>query len=75
MKPVYVQHLLKVLLEEYQDIDYMLDTMVATGPTRRDNEKIRRLLSQLSQENDKLLDKFTEVPPVRSAPRLKLPAA
>lgn len=68
MKPVYVQHLLKVLLEEYQDIDYMLDTMVATHPSRQENEKVRRLLSQLSYENDKLLDKFDAVQAEQAVP-------
>ncbi|HEY8108641.1 MAG TPA: hypothetical protein VIF43_01375 [Patescibacteria group bacterium] len=58
MKTVYVQHLLKVLLEEYEDIDYMLEALAAEKPNRRDAQKIRRLLSQLSQENDKLLSRF-----------------
>jgi hypothetical protein len=58
MKTVYVQHLLKVLLEEYEDIDYMLEALAAEKPNRRDSQKIRRLLSQLSQENDKLLSRF-----------------
>ncbi|MDZ4247933.1 MAG: hypothetical protein U1D32_01495 [Patescibacteria group bacterium] len=58
MKTVYVQHLLKVLLEEYEDIDYMLEALAAEKPTRRDSQKIRHLLSQLSQENDKLLSRF-----------------
>lgn len=58
MKPLYVQHLLKVLLEEYQDIDYMLQSMESTKPSRRDNEKIRSLLSDLSRENEKLLHRF-----------------
>lgn len=58
MKTVYVQHLLKVLLEEYEDIDYMLESLAAEKPTRRDSEKIRRLLNQLSQENSKLLSRF-----------------
>ncbi|MDP4000250.1 MAG: hypothetical protein Q8Q11_02355 [bacterium] len=58
MKTVYVQHLLKVLLEEYEDIDYMLEALAAEKPNRRDSQKIRHLLSQLSQENDKLLSRF-----------------
>lgn len=58
MKTVYVQHLLKVLLEEYEDIDYMLEALAAEKPTQRDSQKIRQLLSQLSQENDKLLARF-----------------
>ena len=58
MKTVYVQHLLKVLLEEYEDIDYMLEALAAERPNQRDSQKIRRLLSQLSQENDKLLSRF-----------------
>ena len=58
MKTVYVQHLLKVLLEEYEDIDYMLEALAAEKPNHRDSQKIRRLLSQLSQENDKLLSRF-----------------
>ncbi|MEX2043593.1 MAG: hypothetical protein WD926_01720 [Patescibacteria group bacterium] len=58
MKTVYVQHLLKVLLEEYEDIDYMLEALAAEKPTQRDSRKIRQLLSQLSQENDKLLARF-----------------
>jgi hypothetical protein len=58
MKTVYVQHLLKVLLEEYEDIDYMLESLAAEKPTRRDSEKIKRLLNKLSQENSKLLSRF-----------------
>lgn len=58
MKTVYVQHLLKVLLEEYEDIDYMLEALAAEKPNRRDSQKIHHLLSQLSQENDKLLSRF-----------------
>lgn len=58
MKTVYVQHLLKVLLEEYEDIEYMLEALAADKPNRRDADKIRRLLNQLSQENDKLLSRF-----------------
>ncbi|MEX2209696.1 MAG: hypothetical protein WD603_03260 [Patescibacteria group bacterium] len=58
MKTIYVQHLLKVLLEEYEDIDYMLETVAAENPTRRESEKIRRLLNRLSQQNEKLLHRF-----------------
>lgn len=58
MKTIYVQHLLKVLLEEYEDIDYMLETLAAEKPNRRDSEKIRRLLNKLSQQNNKLLSRF-----------------
>ena len=58
MKPLYVQHLLKVLLEEYEDIEFMLDALSNQQPSRRESEKIRALLSQLSQENDKLLTRF-----------------
>jgi hypothetical protein len=58
MKTVYVQHLLKVLLEEYEDIDYMLETLQAEKPTRRDSEKIKRLLNELGQQNKKLLTRF-----------------
>ena len=60
MKPIYVQHLLQVLLEEYEDIDYMLTTLESERPSRRDQEKIRLLLSQLDLENHKLLDKFKD---------------
>lgn len=58
MKPVYVQQLLKVLLEEYEDIDYMLESLAASGATKRENANIRRLLTKLSQQNDRLLTKF-----------------
>lgn len=58
MKTVYVQHLLKVLLEEYEDIDYMLDTLESEKPNKRDAEKIRALLSKLGQQNEKLLTRF-----------------
>ncbi len=58
MKTIYVQHLLKVLLEEYEDIDYMLETLAAEKPNRRESEKIRRLLSRLSRQNEKLLHRF-----------------
>lgn len=58
MKTVYVQHLLKVLLEEYEDIDYMLDTLESEKPNKKDSEKIRALLSKLGRQNDKLLTRF-----------------
>jgi hypothetical protein len=58
MKPLYVQHLLKVLLEEYEDLDFMLRSLDSQPHNRRETEKIRRLLSQLAQENDKLLHRF-----------------
>ena len=58
MKTVYVQHLLKVLLEEYEDIDYMLETLQAEQPSKRDSEKIRELLNRLNQQNEKLLTRF-----------------
>lgn len=60
MKPLYVQHLLKVLLEEYEDLDFMLQNLDSQPRSRRDTEKIRTLLSQLSQENEKLLHRFSE---------------
>jgi hypothetical protein len=58
MKPVYVQQLLKVLLEEYEDIDFMLANVLADKPNPRESAKIRRLLNQLSQENEKLLSRI-----------------
>lgn len=58
MKTVYVQHLLKVLLEEYEDIDYMLETLQAERPNKREAEKIRVLLNRLSRQNQKLLTRF-----------------
>lgn len=58
MKTVYVQHLLKVLLEEYEDIDYMLDTLESEKPNQHDAEKIRLLLSKLGRQNEKLLTRF-----------------
>ena len=58
MKTVYVQHLLKVLLEEYEDIDYMLESLANDRPNKRESEKIRKLLNRLSQQNEKLLDRF-----------------
>lgn len=58
MKPIYVQHLLKVLLEEYEDIDYMLEALAAEKPNRRDAEKIRQLLKLLGKQNEKLLTRF-----------------
>lgn len=59
MKPLYVQHLLKVLLEEYEDIEFMLENLESQAPSHRDHEKIRHLLSQLSEENNKLLGRFS----------------
>lgn len=58
MKTVYVQHLLKVLLEEYEDIDYMLDALESEKPSARDAEKIRSLLGKLGRQNEKLLTRF-----------------
>ncbi len=58
MKTVYVQHLLKVLLEEYEDIDYMLETLESEKPNQQDAEKIRGLLSKLGRQNEKLLTRF-----------------
>lgn len=69
MKPLYVQHLLKVLLEEYEDIEFMLDSLAGQQPSRRESEKIRALLSQLSQENDKLLDRFSQPTTGHAAPQ------
>lgn len=58
MKTVYVQHLLKVLLEEYEDIDYMLDTLQSEKPSSKEAARIRRLLNQLNSQNEKLLTRF-----------------
>lgn len=58
MKTVYVQHLLKVLLEEYEDIDYMLDTLQSEKPSEKDAARIRRLLNELGHHNQKLLTRF-----------------
>lgn len=58
MTTVYIQHLLKVLLEEYQDIEYMLDRLEKQHPTRRDSERIHQLLSKLNQQNTKLLGRY-----------------
>lgn len=58
MKTVYVQHLLKVLLEEYEDIDYMLETLQSEKPSAKDAARIRRLLNELGQHNQKLLTRF-----------------
>ncbi|MSU76232.1 hypothetical protein EXS54_02050 [Patescibacteria group bacterium] len=58
MKTVYVQHLLKVLLEEYEDIDYMLDTLQSEKPSSKEAARIRRLLNELGQQNKKLQTRF-----------------
>ena len=62
MKPLYVQQLLKVLLEEYEDVGFLLDRLDGQQTSRRESEKIRALLAQLAMENDKLLDRFNERP-------------
>lgn len=58
MQPVYVQQLLKVLIEEYEDIDYMLETFAEEQPSKRDREQIRNLLSKLNDRNERLLSRF-----------------
>lgn len=58
MKPIYVQQLLKVLIEEYEDIDYMLDSLASGNLNKRESEKITRLLTKLSQQNNLLLTKY-----------------
>lgn len=58
MQPVYIQHLLKVLLEEYEDIDFLLESI--DGASKRDTQKIKRLLERLNVQNDRLLTRFTE---------------
>lgn len=69
MKPLYVQQLLKVLLEEYEDVGFLLERLEQQQTTRRESEKIRALLAQLSLENGKLLDRFDERIP--SAPSVR----
>ena len=58
MKTVYVQHLLKVLIEEFEDVEFMLHTLEAESPSKKDSERIRMLLDQLGKRNAKLLDRF-----------------
>ena len=58
MKPVYVQHLLKVLLDEYEDIEFMLDAIDAKTARKADAARIRALLGDLQARNEKLLDHF-----------------
>ncbi len=56
MKPIYIQHLLSVLLEEFEDLDYMLESLPKAS--RRDKAKIQNLLSQLYDQNGRLLQRF-----------------
>lgn len=65
MSPVYIQHLLTVLLEEYEDIGYMLDSLDhQTTPAQR--RLIRNLLGRLDQENHALLKRLPA--PARMTP-------
>lgn len=56
MQPLYVQQLLKVLIEEYEDIDFMLSTLDSTS--KRDAESIRQLLTVLGTKNRALMAHF-----------------
>lgn len=64
MNPVYIQRLLTVLLEEYEDVDYMLSSIDMKKSNWRKNEEIRGLLERLDKENHRLLDQF-------DAPRIR----
>ncbi len=60
MNPLYIQRLLSVLLEEYQDIDYMLGSM--EGISLKDDKQIRQLLNQLDRENHRLIERLAPQP-------------
>ncbi len=59
MQPLYVQQLLKVLIEEYEDIDFMLSALDSTS--KRDAESIRQLLTVLGTKNRALIARFDAV--------------
>lgn len=67
MNPIYIQRLLAVLLEEYEDVDYMLSSIDLKKGNWRKNKEIRALLQRLDKENHRLLDQF-ETPRRRSRP-------
>lgn len=58
MKPLYIQRLLTVMLEEYEDIEYMLSTLEAETATPQESRKIRALLKNLDEQNHRLLERL-----------------